>query len=88
MIGFRIQEFSLMGKKFLLLSAVLASSLAVGCSSALGGLCDQYAAAVKEGNFEEMQRLTALINDENSSKSTGEQLKWLGDCMAKHGLDK
>lgn len=77
-----------MSKKIFLFSAVLASSLSVGCSSALGGLCDQYAAAVKAGNLEEMQRLTALINDENSSKSTGEQMKWLGDCMAKHGLDK
>ena len=78
-----------------ILLATASAAMLAGCqagsgggssSSELDGLCDQYASAMKAGNLEEAQSLTQIINEKNSNKSAGEQLKWTGDCFERHNM--
>lgn len=78
-----------------ILLATVSAAMLAGCQAGSGGgsssseldrLCDQYANAMKAGNFEEMQSLTQIINDKNSNKSAGDQLKWTGDCLERHNM--
>lgn len=82
-------------KAFSNVAAAVVIGMISGCQSTttspansdLDALCDQYAAATKAGNLDQMQNLTQTINAKMANESTGNQMKWLGDCLEKHNLD-
>ena len=49
-------------------------------------LCKEYAIALKAKNWQEMRRVVALINPKIADRSTGDQIKWTGECLAKHNV--
>jgi len=84
-----------MKKRALLILLAGASVIFTGCqaepgsgssSSELDGLCDQYANAMKAGNIPAAQSATQAINAKMANESTGDQMKWLGECLERHNM--
>jgi len=79
--------------------AIILIAAATGCqpnngdnsnpSSSLNDLCDQYATAAKDGDHQEMQRVTPILNNHPKlvNEGPGDQMKWLGDCLERHNVD-